>query len=366
MPNIFRLVTSSSADLANAENDHRSGQHHHRHGLFSSHRHHDSDSPNTASPTRQHRSHSNGNHHGSSSSTSMHPSSDHGDASMANNSVGAHSGGARHAAYPEALPSALSKRFTGPVVGTAVLDESMMPLEDAAILFEMVTPESTPLLKSRVKERFEAAINEVVEQRRQEARERAQQEQEQKQQHGDNSSSDAAPSPLQVHNNTFSYFKIEESLASAGQPKSNVSHHRRRHVLEDGGYFVFTDSYLSAHPYSVVTGVTSELQLSAADDLSPFHHRATGPDAEKQRLQEVKDYIREVEHEYRPLFRRRTSAMVYGRSQYMRTSSPDLTSSDVYYATPISDEAGKVEADTQTGKKTLSKLHKAFSSPLLL
>jgi hypothetical protein len=366
MPNFFRLVTNSNTDLASAEYDHHhnsgdGSNHHHRHGLFSGHRHHGSSRPSGISSSVEQHQH----HHGSHNDSSPRGSSTHNEAEN-------RSGSAQRPAYPEALPSALGQRYTGPVQGTAVLDESVMPLEDAAVLFEMVTPESTPLLKSHVKERFESAIEEAIAHRRQEARERARQEQLQEQEQQvaqqksasrNNESADGAADSHHVRNNTFSFFKIDNSVTSASQTSS--AHRRRRHVLTEGGYVVFTDSYLSAHPNSVVTGVTSELQLAAPDDVSPFHHPATGPDADKKRLQEVKDYIRDVEYEYRPLFRRRTSAMVYGRGHYLRTSSPDLMNGDVYYATSISDGGDKLEREIKK-EKGGSKLRKVFSSPLLL
>lgn len=332
MPHLFRH--SNHSEEAETEGNH----HHHRpHNIFSrdtfvSHSHHDSH-------------------------TSTSP---HGSSSNPGETASARAAASRRANYPEALPSALSKRYTGPVVGTAVLDENVMPLEDAAVLFEMVTPESTPLLKSHVKERFEAAIDEALEARRQERQQQRQQPS------SDSSDSPVAESPSEpaMRNNTFSFFKIDESAAASIAASSSATgpHHRRRHILNDGGYVVFTDSYLSAHPNSVVTGVTSELQLAANNDISAFHHPANGPDAEKQRLQEVKDYIREVEHEYRPLFRRRTSAMVYGRGQYLHTGSPEFSCNEVYYATPIDQGPAKVEPEIK--KSSNNKLRKVFSSPL--
>ncbi|KPA74384.1 hypothetical protein ABB37_09092 [Leptomonas pyrrhocoris] len=333
MPNLLRLVTSTSSYLAGAEAQQQQNQHHHF-GLFSGHhRHHASASPIGTYPSDNNHS----QRHSSQGTASPPVSSAPGDAT--NSASHSHTGSARHAAYPEALPSALSARFTGPALGTAVMDESMIPLEDAAILFEMVTPESTPLLQSRVKERFEAAIDEVVERRRQAACERARREQQPGISSNDEGNSEAVSVEPQGGNDTFGFFTIDSSVASPARSANTAPHQRRRRVVGEGGYFVFTDSYLSAYPNSVVTGVTSELQLTAAPgDISPFHHRATGPGSEKQHLQEVKDYIREAEHEYRPLFRRRTSAKVYGRGQYLRSSPPDLASNEVYYAASLSDK----------------------------
>lgn len=341
MPHLFRRSNHTEGASATSEGQHSSHHHHHNHhphSIFSQDafvRHHHQQ-------------------HGSHTSTSPHGSSDPSESSARASA----NGSARRSAYPEALPSALSKRYTGPVAGTAVLDESVMPLEDAAVLFEMVTPESTPLLKSHVKERFETAIAEAVERRRQE---RQQQQQQQQSSFSGDSNAAESPSEPTVENNTSSFFKIDESVTGSTASASASHSHRRRHILNDGGYVLFTDSYLSAHPNSVVTGVTSELQLAGGSDISPFHHHIEGSDAEKQRLQEVKDYIREVEHEYRPLFRRRTSAMVYGRGQYMHTGSPDFSSNEVYYATPMDDTQAKGEPEI---KKSSNKLRKVFSNPL--
>ncbi|KAK7195324.1 hypothetical protein NESM_000458600 [Novymonas esmeraldas] len=234
------------------------------------------------------------------------------------NTTGGAAGASPTGQYPDALPSVLEGKFRGPVVGTAVLDEDNIPLDEAAVLFEMVTPENTPLLKTLVKQRFEAAAEEEMEQQRLEE-EREAQEASPSDGAGTQEQRSATAPPGRV--NTFDYFPTPDlSFASFHSTKT---HHRRK-VLADGGYFIFSDAYLSAHPMSCITGVTNELHMAAPESEITSHPPCSGPDAEKRRLQEVKDYIKEVEHEYRPLFRRRRSGAVYGCAQYLQPGATPI------------------------------------------
>ncbi|KAK7195325.1 hypothetical protein NESM_000458700 [Novymonas esmeraldas] len=312
MRNFFR---TSNANFVSGHSDHHNSQHQHDH----SHQSH------TASPQN-------------------------------NSARTAPQAGNRPNEYPVALPSALEKKFTGPVEGTAVLDDRTMPLDEAAAIFEMVTPENTPLLKTHVKERFEAAAEEEMEQHRHE------------QEHAESSNTSSSENvmgtsaPTAPRTNTFDYFPTPDvSFASFHSTKT---HHRRK-VLADGGYVIFSDAYLSAHPMSCITGVTNELHMAALNNATGPHPPCTGPDAEKRRLQEVKDYIKEVEHEYRPLFRRRRSGAVYGHAQYFQPG--DIVDSGshfdpVFYATPM---AATAKAEPAHPPKKLWGLRRILSSPFL-
>ncbi|KPI82812.1 hypothetical protein ABL78_8176 [Leptomonas seymouri] len=346
MPTVLRLITASF-DQVIAAGDR---PHHNRHGRFSGgNRYYEVSRLHLAPPLDD----SEDQQHDSQLSAPP-----NGASAVQDTSAG-RSGRAHHGVHPEALPSALSECYTTTVMGTAVLDESSMPLEEEATLFEMVTPKSSPLLKSHVKERFEAALEEAVEQRRQEA---VGFDQTKHYGGSDGGSSVDAPSESKSRN-ALTTLNLHDSRGCSLHGSSLKHRHRRHHVLSDGGYFIFTDRYLSAHPDSLVAAVTSELHLAAEGENSPFLHPATGPDAGKQRLQEVRNYIREAEREYRPLFRRRASSIVYGRGRYMPKSSPDLESSVDDYAAPITEGSGKLEPEIKK-KAPLSKLRGIFASPL--
>ncbi|CAD2213558.1 hypothetical protein, conserved [Angomonas deanei] len=102
---------------------------------------------------------------------------------------------------------------------------------------------------------------------------------------------------------------------SGGQPDSEK---RRKSILNEGGFVIFSDAYLEKHPDSSITNITRQYQLlsGAKSVVDRYAGLEDITDEKKAKVEILKQYIQEADLQERPLFRRKNSEIVYGHANY--------------------------------------------------
>lgn len=225
--------------------------------------------------------------------------------------------GANATHHLEALPSSLSKKFKGSVMGTIVVD-GKMPDFDASVT-ELVTPIASPLLDPRTMEYLENCQAQLVGHTTGPAR--------------GNRIIKTPHSPTRKL--PYSQSRREQSGPNSSQGSENgLNAGLRRGIVKHGGFLVFTDEYLGLHPLSPIASMTQEFEL-----VNPRGEGVTtidpSLDERKRHLEMIRSCIRDAEAEHRPLFRLRNSDSIYGRAQYISTAHAESAVMKVYEATSI-------------------------------
>lgn len=248
--------------------------------------------------------------------------------------------------YPPALPSTLREKFDGPVLGTAVIDRDNESFMAGQLELEMVPPHEPPLLDAQVKEGFTAAFNNdsspegssplsnLLSPRVPVTQLRPQWLEMPFGAAGSSASPDASGRRMSRGDTAN---PLDPSLGTRGSCSTSSSHGtvtlpNRRHLIEEGGCIVFSDKFLAENPESPFAVAASKYSTTISTS-PPSSERAlprlsTNDEEEErelteeqQKLRQVRSYIREVEEDRRPIFRRRSSVLIYGRSAYSPSGS---------------------------------------------
>lgn len=279
--------------------------------------------------------------------------------------------------YPEALPSALSQKYDGPVTGTAVIDREYAAID---ILVEIVTPDATPLQDPLTHEFLMDCAEEMEERCHETLGGRGGGGGDCHEVCGDDSGlegtgTNSCGSANQLRRNANSFTEggahspvgVDDELANASfvarrsrfmeRASRRASHasglcdgssasltragdssipgdrphitttttsgSTTRRVLKEGGYVIFSDEYLQAHPSSTLTSIALEFRL-ANPVTTPAPPLDPKLDDKKRKVEHIKQLIREAEGQHRPLFRRRPAELVYGEARYLPRSCEDL------------------------------------------
>jgi len=139
--------------------------------------------------------------------------------------------------------------------------------------------------------------------------------------------------------------------------KKKPADHRR--VLQEGGFVIFSDDYVQSNPCSVLGSLTQEFQLA---NPCPIARPVPDPKADerKQRLEQIKYYIKEAEGQHRPVFRKKTSDLVYGRSAYCPAEAgeaeEEFDEPPVLFASPMPSPGSEHVADASLKTQHIDQL----------
>lgn len=193
--------------------------------------------------------------------------------------------------HPEALPPPPSKAIRDTVLGTVIVDQTLPRWLPGHIDMELVDPQE---LSSRQESTATFSSTEVVE--------------------GTSpkstiSSSSSSSSFFSPHNVSFS----SEEICLTGEkgmlyrpvydPPTNP-------LVQEGGYILFTDSFVARYPTSPVATLTREYQQKG-DTQARWEEPHTKPTC-------AHAVVEDAHNCKRPVFRRRSSDLVYGRSSYIK------------------------------------------------